>query len=435
MIDRARFRARGSPRVAIAAAMSALIGACTSGPLVARGPSAASTIVWTELGPSGLIARAITTDTTCPPMRVDDAVQAMQVRAWPAPPEFSILVCEAPLAASTRSASIDGRRLTLSNGTVRRIVVIGDAGCRIEGRQAQACNDPARWPFAEIARRAAEWRPDLVVHVGDYVYREAPCPPGNTGCAGSPHGDGWESLKADLFAPATPLLAAAPWVFLRGNHEICARGGAAWFRILSPLPMPARCVDYTDPYRISLDGLDLIVLDSAISNDFENPADQVAAYRGQFDTVRRLATRESWLLAHKPIYVFGHLGVRDGVEQLFMGQGVLQEASGNDFPATIQLLMGGHVHLFESLSFGGGRPPQLVVGNSGTQLDPPITTPLAGLVIAGRPVADGLSLARFGFMTLRATEAGWQGVLRDVAGAPLVDCAIGGGRLECRRVK
>jgi hypothetical protein len=92
-----------------------------------------------------------------------------------------------------------------------------------------------------------------------------------------------------------------------------------------------------------------------------------------------------------------------------------------DFPPTIQLFVGGHIHVFETLTLGGARPPQLVVANSGTLLDPPITTPLRGLTIEGLAVADGVSLAQFGFATLEAIERGWRAVLRDVAGAPLLE--------------
>jgi hypothetical protein len=195
--------------------------------------------------------------------------------------------------------------------------------------------------------------------------------------------------------------------------------------------MPADCVEYTEPYKIRLDRLDLLVLDSAITDDFEVTPEQVAAYRPQFEAVRRMATRESWLLTHKPMYVFGHAGVVDGVEQLFIDQEVLQSAPENDFPATIQLFVGGHIHFFETLTFGGGRPPQLVVGNSGSELDPAATMSLPGQVIANLPVAGGLNLDRFGFATLEASEGGWHAVLRDVAGEPLLECVLSGRHLDC----
>ncbi len=51
-------------------------------------------------------------------------------------------------------------------------------------------------------------------------------------CAGSPWGYGWDAWNADFFTPAAPLLAAAPWAAVRGNHESCARAGQGWWRFL-----------------------------------------------------------------------------------------------------------------------------------------------------------------------------------------------------------
>jgi hypothetical protein len=220
-------------------------------------------------------------------------------------------------------------------------------------------------------------------------------------------------------------------VFLRGNHETCARGGEAWFRVLYPLPMPPTCVDYTEPYKIPLGGVDLLVLDSSIANDFAIPPDQVAAFTAQFEALRQMVTGDSWLVTHKPLYVFGHAGVQNGFEQLFIDQEVLQAASANDFPAAIRLLIGGHVHLFETLSFGQGRPPQLVVGNSGTQLDPLVMTPLPGLEIAGLEVTSGGNLSEFGFVTLQRYWRRWTATLRDVEGAPILRCLLRTENLNC----
>lgn len=124
------------------------------------------------------------------------------------------------------------------------------------------------------------------------------------------------------------------------------------------------------------------------------------------------------------LYVFGHAGVQNGVEQLFIDQQVLQEASANDFPSTIRLFIGGHVHLFETLSFGPRRPPQLVGGNSGTELDPPVTTPLPGLEIAGLEVTSGVNVAEFGFVTMQRQGRRWTATLRDVEGVPVFRCGL-----------
>lgn len=82
------------------------------------------------------------------------------------------------------------------------------------------------------AATAAKLQPDLVMHIGDYHYRENACPSDIAGCKDSPWGYGWDTWEADLFKPAAPLLAAAPWIVVRGNHEECARAGQGWFRLL-----------------------------------------------------------------------------------------------------------------------------------------------------------------------------------------------------------
>jgi hypothetical protein len=147
----------------------------------------------------------------------------------------------------------------------KRILVIGDTGCRLKDSLVQPCNDPQQWPFPAIAREAADLKPDLVIHVGDYLYRENACPANDAGCQGSPFGDNWPTWAADFFTPAQPLLAAAPWVFVRGNHEDCQRAGPGWTRLLAPAPYnPANiCADHTPPYSVPLKDMTLVVLDNA----------------------------------------------------------------------------------------------------------------------------------------------------------------------------
>src|SRR5262249_30002769 len=63
-------------------------------------------------------------------------------------------------------------------GTPRRVVVLGDSGCRGQsGRRPQSCVGDGYdkgWPFGSISAEGAEDRPDLIVHVGDYNYRGTP---------------------------------------------------------------------------------------------------------------------------------------------------------------------------------------------------------------------------------------------------------------------
>ena len=112
-----------------------------------------------------------------------------------------------------RSRRIDGRALPLPKARLAAIAVLGDTGCRLndarvkgsrtdhdhhERGQFQDCDRQSKWPFARLSAIIAAHKPDLVIHVGDYVYRESPCPPAEAGCKGSPHGDNWQTWKFTL---------------------------------------------------------------------------------------------------------------------------------------------------------------------------------------------------------------------------------------------
>ena len=395
--------------------------------------SAALQAAWVQLGPDGVVlARAITLADTCPTLDLDGGPRPLRERAAPAPPAFPERVCESEVPAGATTAAIAGQLLPVPQGPPRRIVVFGDTGCRVEPPRVQACRDPEQWPFAAVARQAAAWQPDLVIHVGDYYYREEPCPADFAGCRGSPWGDNWDTWTADFFTPAEPLLRAAPWVLVRGNHELCARGGQGWFRWLDPFP-PAPCSDFTPPYSVPLGAQRLLVLDSAAANDSEAPPDLVATYGEQLATLAAAAGPRAWLTTHRPFWGVAHRGEADGVEQLFRPNATLQAAARQQWPAGVQLVLSGHVHLFELLDYGAARPPQLVAGTGGTLLDAAVTTPLAGVEIDGVPIAAGHAAQRFGFVTLEAAGDDWELTLRDVAGTPVYACTLRERATACTR--
>jgi hypothetical protein len=112
------------------------------------------------------------------------------------------------------------------------------------------------------------------------THRETPCPASRPACASSPPGDNWAVWQKDFFGPAAPLLAVAPWVLVRGNHEHCSRGGHGWFHLLDPHPTADRCVNMTPPYALNLPTLHLLLFDSADADDSINLG-KVAVYRAQ----------------------------------------------------------------------------------------------------------------------------------------------------------
>jgi hypothetical protein len=419
------------------------------------------------------VARVITSAAACPVLVVDDAAQPMTIRAAPAtvpqrptrsavaeskPSAFPVLVCDALLSTGAVRASVGERILPVPKKTPRRIVVIGDTGCRMKSSDQafQACNDPADWPFAQVAAAAAAAGPDLVIHVGDYHYRENACPNGNTGCAGSAWGYGWDTWKADFFTPARPLLAAAPWIFVRGNHESCDRAGQGWWRLVDPRPLAPRrdCNDpvnddvgeYSEPYAVPIaTDTELIVFDSSRVgvNRLAVTDPMYQTYTAQMRQAFALASRRpgvrSIFMNHHPILAFAPdprtqpTGLYPGNESL---QSVLQRINAEMlFPKNVEALLSGHVHLFEMVSYATLLPTQIVSGNGGTQVDVPLprdlpsgATPAPGAVIE-RIVATN----RYGYMTLERDDpgSGWRMQARDRNGNVLTTCTLRDRKTRC----
>jgi hypothetical protein len=159
----------------------------------------------------------------------------------------------------------------------------------------------------------------------------------------------------------------SPWLFVRGDHELCSRAGLGWFRFLDPRPMPASCQDVTPPYSVDLGRVRMLVLDTALAGD--KPPLNPDPYVSQFAALRAMAGPNAWLLAHKPMW--GLLPDSSGAGVTVLNP-TLQAASGNLLPPGVRLVLTGHIHLAEVLGFAGDRPPQIVAGISGTLLLPQI---------------------------------------------------------------
>jgi len=460
------------------AAFALALAGCAGMP--SHAPSDATvTSTWVEIGPQGTAqARAVVpAGHACPGMQVDDAMVPMSLRvaasrplprptatamAGVKPALFDMEVCEATLPSNVHTLRIGGADLPVPAKTFRRIVVLGDTGCRIKGADVQNCDNPAKWPFATVATSAARLKPDLVLHVGDYHYRETPCPPGPNGCATSPWGYGWDVWRTDFFAPAAPLLASAPWIFVRGNHEECARAGQGWFRLLAPEPWRSdrSCdtaandddADFTSPYVVPLAAnLQLLVFDSAhAGNDAlnaANPHDAITLerYHDELAAAGRMTASpemRTWFVSHHPVlgYVpdFLHPGATPlpGNPAL---QGALHDLYGSSyFPPGVDFAIHGHVHLFQAIDFASPHPATLVAGNGGDGLDhdlppelPPTLAPALGAVVQQIAHAE-----TFGFLLLEATASPsprWLMHAYRADGSMLTDCVLVGSKLTCTR--
>jgi hypothetical protein len=268
------------------------------------------------------------------------------------------------------------------------------------------------------------------------MYRDNECPPDIAGCAGSPWGYGWDGWEADFFTPAAPLLAAAPWIVVRGNHEQCTRAGQGWYRFLdtnpydttnvktcnlsaydiptstfasstaSPPSVPEASGSYNNAYGVSIgSNSQVFVFDSnnvsksILTNTASgSTAGQWTAFTSEAATIAGLATNSSMFniwANHHPILGFseGNTGPTGGQPALLS---VLEAAYGTTsgvLPPNVNMVLHGHNHLFDAIDFTPiptgsalGYPATFVTGNAGTQLDTslPTTFPLTA-----SPLNDG----------------------------------------------
>jgi hypothetical protein len=389
---------------------------------------------WVELGEGGqAIARvvvangAVTSVADCPSATVDGASLAMTPR-MPAPDGFQP-VCELVLPAGAKSARIKGQTLALPHADPSRIVVVGDTGCRIKGTEVQDCNRD--WPFEHVSKAAASAQPQLVIHVGDYLYREDPCPAKDRSkCGGSPSGDNWDTWNADFFKPAAALLAAAPWAFSRGNHEDCKRSWRGWFYYLDPRPWQGgACNAMSPPYSVQLGKFQLIEFDSSAADQKQVAPEQLRTYAAQLASLR---AENAWLVDHHPFWA---LKPATATAPAIEETDVLQQAWNQASPKGIVMVLSGHTHLFELLSYGAERPLQIVAGDAGTKLDKAAQGQTHGVQIYGLMVQASEDDEQFGYTLLNKSGSSWTLSLRNPKSKEILNCDLQGRQAQCKSAR
>lgn len=488
----------------LALTLAALVLVCEPTVQPARGETTLAAKVYGAyvlLGPAvdgasaGAFARVVVDagQETCPQLLGAASPIPMTFRSNPH--GFAVKVCEAPvpfeqpLRVSWNDAALPP---VLRNPA--RIVVMGDSGCK----ESDCPGDEPAAPFNQLAAVAAmlEPPPDLFVHVGDYNYRgtkgtvtdknngqkldvydagdNAPKDPKcqltvpyvsqNAGYSESP--DSWNDWRVDFFEPARPVLSRAPWVFTRGNHELCSRGGPGWFYFLDASAAPAaggtgqlqcppqgedapptgdifKYLKFTEPRVIDLAHMRMIVIDSANACDGFAPDKTAERYRAQLEKVLGEVSpdKTTWLASHRPIW--GALQKKspasgeapsafppyESINHTL--QRALAEAlvvSGDTaLPAGLKLLLSGHMHTFEALKFlnteAKPRPPQLVVGNSGVALEGSATDGTFNARIDGEPTRL-VGVNEHGLLDIFQLESNgsWSGTLLSASKEVLAQC-------------
>jgi hypothetical protein len=367
--------------------------------------AASTDSVWVQYAADGAPhVRAIVRDGVCPSLMVGAQTTQLTVRSAPQS-GFSDTVCDLVLPANAAGARVNGTVLPPIPVAPQTIALFGDTGCRLKGAEVQACDDPAQWPFPTIARDIAAAHPDLVIHVGDYYYRESPCPAG-VDCTGSPHGDNAASWNADWFTPMAPLFAVAPIVNVRGNHEDCKRSPLGWTRYLSGVAAVG-CLDHEPVAFVSFANLLVAEVDDATETTEALPEPAVfESDEAQVDARAAAAGHDTWLIVHRPPVAY--------------------EATHENAPnagAHVAAIISGHIHTFAGYSLPG-EPPQAVVGMGGDNL-------AAAKELEQFAPFGGVTDPRFGYAIFQRRGDGWDIIVHDISTAVHRRCRLQARAITC----
>jgi hypothetical protein len=424
--------------------------------------------VWVQMlpdepGPPGrrLVRAIITEGDRCPKILEKGRDVEMVRRSSPLWATFPVLVCEANLGGAS-DAWIGSRQLPTRPDNPRDVVVIGDTGCRMVYWQIQACLSGVEWPFSAVAvSAAAKIRADgfesIVIHVGDYHYRENPCADRNPECGGSPYGDNWATWEEEFFKPASPLLLAAPWVIMRGNHEDCSRAGAGWifFFALPGSTNDSACQHELPSYRLAIGRGErqrvLVVLDTANAGSQFGIEARCKIFRQWIDGIDD-SNAVVWLALHQPLLSRSPDGKRIGTsrEDDLCRQDDTKDAlkvirakllASKDPKPKVKLLLSGDLHVFQYFQPAeNDKPVQVIAGMGGTKLDelnellpkdaPKDEKPKAADAkpqwdsdVTSFGVAGGaLTIAKHGFVVMHNDGPSWTVTLLDVTGRTLATC-------------
>jgi hypothetical protein len=399
-------------------------------------------------------------DQQCP--KLSDGT-VMTARVNPDSVNFPITVCES-LYPFSKQLSVAGQSLPMLNKEVNKVTVFGDTGCKSSHQDCSLTS--SNWPFPSFVQAASksEVAADVILHMGDYNYSGTPGNINITGIpsqvsvydagdnttqgmcqipgayygqnsVGSQFPDSWPHWQTNFFAAAAPLFSKSPWVFARGNHELCSRAGPGWFYLLDPnssllgeyqsqLSCPAANnptpTILSTPYVVELGNLNVAVLDSANACDYGLLNE--SSYTNQFSLLQHLIhnsnpKNQTWLQMHRPLWAVDQLddmgSCGTSVDDKFCYVNQTMQLANAQFPLdkSVDLIVSGHMHRFQVVDFKSSKhADQLVVGNSGVKLSgmhPKKTTKLK----IDSHKATVMGVDQFGYMTFNITSKNWLGEL------------------------
>ncbi|QXK92174.1 metallophosphoesterase [Neoehrlichia mikurensis] len=362
--------------------------------------------VWSQVvSNNNLSVRAIiSAEDDCPKINVDSKIRRMSVRALPVYNKSAVFnnkVCEAVISNTAKIIKVNTNIVPAIPNKIKKIAIIGDTGCRISLYYEQNCKSQDKWPLERILYQVSQHNPDLVIHVGDYLYREKSCSD-NTKCNKGVYGDNFNTWKLDWLDPSKLLSKKAPFIFVRGNHEDCNRAYRGWFRYLSASSFvdvdKALCKNIVDswiftPKQLGIGDLNFYIYDSSNISEMLFSKQDIKNVRSRF--LNKLHHESPmWLLTHRPLWSYIE---RRNVP--YYGSLLQVKAFSNLLPRNLLAIVSGHVHIGQILrmKMKDNIVTQIIVGNSGTKLDNVKLLKMHNVKI-GNFIADSIqSVKNFGF--------------------------------------
>jgi hypothetical protein len=231
-------------------------------------------------------------------------------------------------------------------------------------------------------------------------------------------------------------------------------------RFIDPRPLSAGidcndpahddAADDAAPYAVPLGGgVQVVVLDMTKAGAKPTPrADpRYAQFVSDYAALDRLSRRARYTLLalHKPILGFSSELEADHdapkLQPVTAGvQSVFAEQNPALLPKGVGVVLSGHVHLWEQVSFENDLPSQFIAGFSGTQED---VVPMPRVLPANAAPAPGTKVAAFsswtrgfGFMTMeRRGVDRWDVKVWNLAGQVVNRCRIEGRRSRCDKAQ
>lgn len=293
---------------------------------------------------------------------------------WQQLTEKGILEKKSIFQSSIETTKVESNLIKKKISTLTKISIMGDTGCRLKDKKDgkpgdyQDCNDPALWPFPTIVKSVINDRPELVIHLGDFHYREQ-CSQGKICEKLTEVGYGIQPWDLDFFKPMEALLSMAPLLIVRGNHEDCQRAYLGYKFFLKNDDWQNPCETIEKSQVIKLSNLTLINFDSSAISDNPGLSDvEEKKWIHEFDDIASklnpLSKNPVWLITHKPIY-----GVAPFMKTFVPVNLNLRKVFEKSLLAKkVNLIMSGHIHASAVIK-GKDFPTQIILGNSGTKID------------------------------------------------------------------